>query len=84
MIHRDTIYPPSLDDIKPSFKVIDNTEKAMVKYGLNYGHTISILTDKDIDMIKNGKALATDDGEYAYFFIHEDFLKELHLTCIKK
>lgn len=54
------------------FEIIEATQKAGEKYGTNYGFSILRITDEHINALKEGKMLATDDGEYTTFILHKN------------
>ena len=58
-----------MENNESSFTIIENTEHARDEYGHCYGSEEYILTEADIEALKNGKCLATDInlGEYAIF-----------------
>lgn len=53
------------------FEIIEATKEAQDKYGHNYGSETLIITQEHIKALKNGKCLASDDGEYSTFIIFE-------------
>ena len=47
------------------FEVIDNNEESLTKYSKKgFGQEVIQITQKDIEQLTSGKALAIHDGEY--------------------
>lgn len=53
--------------------IIENTEEARYNFGYRYGSERCVITDEDIEALKNGKCLAFDinDDEYVAFVYKE-------------
>ena len=49
------------------FTIIEDNDKAKKEYGLHYGVNECKISLEDIEALKQGKCLATDDGEYSTF-----------------
>lgn len=57
-----------------SFTVIENSTEGRREYGTAYGAETFIITEEDIEALRNGKALAVDinGGEYVAFIAMEE------------
>jgi len=51
------------------FTVIDDTKEARDKHGHMWGSVLVILTEADMILLRQGKCLAFDDGEYQHFLV---------------
>ena len=65
---------PYWRDPNVEIEIIEMAPEALDKYGHNYGSDIIKLTQEHIDAIKEGKALAWNDGEYSTFVFFYDEL----------
>ena len=50
-------------------EIIENTDEAKDRYDRFYGESILELTNEHITALKQGKCLATNDGEYSTFIV---------------
>jgi len=48
-------------------EIIENTQEARAKYGYRYGAQYLEITEKDMAALRDGKTLASNDGEYTTF-----------------
>lgn len=62
---------PWWNDPNQNIQIIENTEKAMKKFGYFYGAEVVHLTKEHIDALLNGKAIAFTDGEYSTFLVYK-------------
>jgi hypothetical protein len=53
-------------------EIIENSKEGRDKYGYLYGASVLTLTIEHIEALKDGKAIACNDGEYSTFVVLEE------------
>mgnify|MGYP003447384962 FL=1 len=57
-----------MEDYRTRFEIIENTKRGRNKYGYNFGSQTYVITENDIDALRNGKQIAsTINDEYSIF-----------------